>query len=209
MDKSLVNYLLKGENTLERLNIKFFLSGIFSIIVLLLNTISTFNLKEYGLLILNIMFLIIGIMLLLATRYYIHILRVVIYMVAIVSSFMNLELLVVHFFEPTGFSMEYALVLLVTLGILLSLFGNVLYPDSNIFYKVFVVLHNIVIFIFFAYLVYMMLIVTASYISVNSLQFCFLGFAYSSIIVLTNTVIKYLKVYRRQLHVNKYKGYKS
>lgn len=209
MDKSLVNYLLKGENTLERLNIKFFLSGIFSIIVLLLNTISTFSLKEYGLLILNIMSIILGIMLLLATRYYIHILRVVIYMVAIVSSFMNLELLVVHFFEPTGFSMEYALVLLVTLGILLSLFGNVLYPDSNIFYKVFVVLHNIVIFIFFAYLVYMMLIVATSYISVNSLQFCFLGFAYSSIIVLANTVIKYLKVYRRQLHVNKYKGYKS
>lgn len=209
MDKSLVNYLLKGETTLERLNIKFFLSGIFSIIVLLLNIISTFSLKEYGLLILNIMFLIIGIMLLLATRYYIHILRVVIYMVAIVSSFMNLELLVVHFFEPTGFSMEYALVLLVTLGILLSLFGNVLYPDSNIFYKVFVVLHNITIFILFAYLVYMMLIVATSYISVNSLQFCFLGFAYSSIIVLANTVIKYLKVYRRQLHVNKYKGSKS
>lgn len=209
MDKNLVNYLLKGENTLERLNIKFFLSGIFSIIVLLLNTISTFSLKEYGLLIFNVMFLVLGIMLLLTTRYYIHILRVVIYMFAIVSSFMNLELLVVHFFEPTGFSVEYALVLLVTLGMLLSLFGNILYPDSNIFYKVFVVLHNIIIFILFAYLVYMMLIVATSYISVNSLQFCFLGFAYSSIIVLTNTVIKYLKVYRRQLHVNKYKGYKS
>ena len=209
MDKNLVNYLLKGENTLERLNIKFFLSGIFSIIVLLLNTISTFSLKEYGLLILNIMFLILGIMLLLTTRYYIHILRVVVYMFAIVSSFMNLELLVVHFFEPTGFSVECALVLLVTLGIVLSLFGNILYPDSNIFYKVFVVLHNITIFILFAYLVYMMLIVATSYVSINSLQFCFLGFAYSSIIVLANTVIKYLKVYRRQLHVNKYKGYKS
>lgn len=209
MDKNLVNYLLKGENTLERLNIKFFLSGIFSIIVLLLNITSTFSLKEYGLLILNIMFLILGIMLLLTTRYYMHILRVVIYMFAIVSSFMNLELLVVHFFEPTGFSVEYALVLLVTLGMLLSLFGNILYPDSNIFYKVFVVLHNITIFILFAYLVYMMLIVATSYISVNSLQFCFLGFAYSSIIVLANTVIKYLKVYRRQLHVNKYKGSKS
>lgn len=209
MDKSLVNYLLKGEDTLERLNIKFFLSGIFSIIVLLLNTISTFSLKEYGLLILNIMFLILGTILLLETRYYIHILRAVIYMFAILSSFMNLNLLVVHFFEPTGFSLEYALVLLVTLGILLSLFGNILYPDSNILYKVFVVLHNITIFMLFAYLVYMMLILSTSYISVNSLQFYFLGFAYSSITVLTNTVIKYLKVYRRQCHVKKYKEYKS
>lgn len=197
MDKRLINYLLKGENTLERLNTKFFLSGIFSIIVLLLNTISTFSLKEYGLLILNIMFLILGITLLLATRYYIHILRVIIYIFAILSSFMNLELLVVHFFEPTGFSVEHALVLLVTLGVLLSLFGNILYTDSNILYKMFVVLHNITIFVLFAYLVYMILILT-SYITVNSLQFCFLGFTYSSIIVLSNTVIKYLKIYRRQ-----------
>ena len=198
MDKNLVDYLLKGGNDLEILNIKFFISGVFSAIILLLNTIVTFSIKEYGLGILNIIFLITGTTLLILTRFYIHIFRVLIYSFALISSLMNLELIIVHFFEPMHFTVEPVLVLAITFGIILSLFASVLYNDSKVFHSIYVVLHNTMAWSLFAYLFYMILVLANLYVSKNSFYFCILCATYCSTILLSNTLVKYIKVYRRQ-----------